>query len=255
MHDSHPPVVPSEPNPPPVADEFAIPGVGSPSGPDRESPSEWRSWMGSAVYHSAPFLLASRAAEPDGIRRRMVHAVVSYPPDYFGRAGGVRSAFPEAVHVARDHGVRSGLVVFHGFRLHPDIESIYEDETGEPVPSPIDLWNWTRERDGDWREVTAWGPHFHVVGLAEDVEPNDAGDGPLFSNIRSLAPFHIDDTEAYIDTKTVMFDLFNHPTFRPGTDDPVVRWFGGLRGDDPETPARLVDDETWDRLMDVYFAT
>jgi len=225
---------------------------------ERLDPDAWRSWLARHVYETVRYLCAARAAEPDGIQRRMIHATVSFPQESVTTPADVSTACEQAVAMAREHGIRGGCAVFHPYR--PDwaalqsLESAIDMDAGRArEAADSEVWALIRDQP-DWRSYVDWGPHFHIVGLAADVTPGRGSD-PLFSNLGSLEPFTMANDHAFIHAKSVAFDMYDHAGFVPGSPAQLTRWFGSLEGEDAWTPTQLVSDDTFARIKERYLKT
>jgi hypothetical protein len=173
-------------------------------------------------------LAAARHAERMGVRRRTVHAVVSPPEDSINTIEGFYGGRRDALEIAKEHRIRGGVVVAHGYRvLDETIERFRE------VNPEKGLWWWVRENERNWRDQVYWSPHYHIIGLATDVEPGDEDrDGEwIFENIRGLKPFEGPrDRDAYNDMAGAVRYLLSHATYPAEQDRQAVTWYGSLHG-------------------------
>jgi hypothetical protein len=145
----------------------------------------------------------------------------------------VSAGFREAYTLAREQGVRGGVAIFHGFRVTDEAKQEFAEvvESGQWEPDEDGgLWRWVRALDRDWRSVTYWSPHYHIIGLAASIEENDpeSQDGWVFKRIRSLSPFYLNQSEGYADMAQTAMYLLSHATFERDSASDCIRWFGEL---------------------------
>lgn len=185
---------------------------------------------------------------------RAVHVVVSPAEGSVTSVQAFYDARKRAVSLAKEHGVRGGLVVPHGFRVTDDAKAAFREEDPEGG-----IWRWIRENETHWRSQTYWSPHFHVVGLSEDVVPSDpdGDDGWIVKNVKrggshSLEPFHLAQDDGYEDMARVVRYLLSHATFQEGESRQVVTWFGELHSTnfcpDPEAAEERKTEPTYGPL-------
>lgn len=227
----------------------------------RDCALKWR--LDRAGAATARLAGARRAA--DGVRSRLVHAVAS-PPDptseETAESERVRTltdwerAKKKAYALAKEKGVRGGVLVPHGWRVREAAKRLYRElkQAGE-IEDGLGIWRWIRNRPEDWRTLTFWSPHFHILGLAANVEASDpaADDGWIFKRIdhagRSSFPrFKLTDEETYRPMFRAMAYLLSHAGIEPRAGKQVVRWFGSLS---PGRHGISLDDELndWERSV------
>jgi hypothetical protein len=163
---------------------------------------------------------------------RAVHCALSPDEGSVTTIQGVYDARSKAIEIAKDHGIRGGVLVFHGFRVKERFQELFraKKERGQVEGG---IWQWIRENSRDWRDQVYWSPHFHVLGLARDVEGREREDGWIVENIErngshSLDPFEIDDLDGYDDMAGALRYLLSHATIERGSDRRVISWFGEL---------------------------
>jgi hypothetical protein len=143
----------------------------------RSCPSCNTVWMGDHAEKATVRLVAARENEPDGVRRRLVHAVFSPPEGEIETTGQYERGKKEAQQLAKEHGIRGGVCIGHGYRVKEVVQERFRRLRKEEV---VDggIWRWIlRERSGDWRTAVYFSPHYHIIGLATDFKANDpAGD-------------------------------------------------------------------------------
>lgn len=185
-------------------------------------------WTRQRAVGATVRLQGARHTEPKDVSRRLVHATVSAPEGAITTLQDVYDGFKDAYELAKEQGVRGGVAVFHGFRVRESVKAEYREADPD-----MGIWRWIRtERDEDWRTLTYWSPHWHIIGLCRDLaEDNpDAQDGWVvrrmptkFAPMRSLT-----DRESYENVVGAVRYLMSHATFEEGTTRDCVRWFGDL---------------------------
>lgn len=210
----------------------------------RECPDCWSSqWAGPRTVNVVSRLAAARYAAGEGLSRRMVHAVVSPPDDALPNTiEGFYEGRRRANEIAKEHGIRGGVVVAHGYRPLDETWERYQD-----LDPDLPLWRWIRSNGRPWKEQVYWSPHFHIVGLSRDTKAADSDDldGWVFRKIRSLSRYDgLRDRDGIEDMIGVVRYLLSHATFPAHENRQAVTWFGSLHGTnfDPEDE---LSDGTW----------
>ena len=196
----------------------------------RRCPSCHTVWMGEHAEKATVRMAAARESADEGIRRRVVHVVVSPPEGEIETTGGYQRGKKHAQLLAKRHGVRGGAVIGHGYRVKEDTVSRFRSlkDDGE-----IDggLWRWIlTERSGDWRTAVYFSPHYHIVGFAEDVQESSPGEdnGWIVSRIRSVERHHLHRSAPYEDLYGLFYYLLSHCSFDTDDSQHAVRWFGNV---------------------------
>jgi hypothetical protein len=223
-------------------DECGEPHLGRSRCEQRTCPSCWSSWTRRRAEKITRRLGSARYAAEDGLRKRAVHAVVSAPEGEIRTLSDVQQGYRDAYRLAQEKGVRGGVAVFHGFRVTDDGKALYEaakaagtwdeDEDGR-------LWSFVRRHElriergiggGDWRDLSYWSPHWHILGLAEEFEADDpdAQEGWIARRIRSLESFKLHEDAGYEDMVGASMYLLSHATFETDSSKDCLRWFGEL---------------------------
>lgn len=211
----------------------------------RSCPRCWNGqWARPRTVSVVQRLAAARYAEPDGIRRRAVHVIVSPAEGSVVSIEDFYRARRKAIDRAKEHGVRGGLIVPHGYRVTDDAKAEFRAllDAGEwDLEADGGIWRWVRENRRDWRDQTYWSPHFHVLGLAVDVDAGDGAGGWVVKNVKrgdrhSLKPFRLTDESGYEDMAAAARYLLSHATYEADGSRQVVTWFGALHATnfDPE---------------------
>lgn len=192
----------------------------------RGCPDCWSSWAARRAESITRRIQSARWVLPDGIERRAVHAVASPPPGEVTSLADVGRYRKRAIERSREAGIRGGVTVFHGFRVTVEAKEQYRAE--EPDAS---LWRWVREHPKGWRSLTYWSPHYHIIGLAAEVEPVES-DEWVVSRLSTLDPMRsLRDGESYEAVAKVSQYLLSHATFEPGEGGSGVKavtWYGEL---------------------------
>jgi len=202
-------------------------------------------WMGEAAERATVRLQAAREAAESDWDRRLVHVVVSPPEGEIRTTGDYERGARRAHELAREHGVRGGVLIPHGYRVTERAKDEFEDENPE-----MGIWRWIlTERVGDWRGATYFSPHYHVVGLARDVEASspESDGGWVVKRIRSLERYERTSRESFEDVYGLLYYLLTHTSFDPASSSHVLRWFGELsyRSFSPES---AVSDRILERI-------
>lgn len=191
----------------------------------RECPECEGIWTRDRAVGVVQRLAGARYAESDGLDRRVVHAVMSPPEGDVRTLQEVSDGFGEAYELAQEKGIRGGVAIFHGFRVTDAAKEQYvadDPDTG--------LWDWIKhDRAEDWRSLTYWSPHYHILGLCRDMGANhpEEQDGWVAERIRSLAPYSgLTDMDGYQDMARAAYYVLSHATFEEGRD--CVRWYGDV---------------------------
>lgn len=172
----------------------------------------------------------------------MVHAVVSAPEGEIETTGGYQRGKKHAQLLAKEHGIRGGAVIAHGFRVKEAVQRRFRalKADGEIEAG---LWRWLlEEREGDWRTAVYYSPHYHIVGFAEDVEASspDEDDGWVVTNIRSVERHSLTLQAPYEDLYGLFYYLLSHCSYDPEDSQHAVRWFGNVAYN-KFSPEQLVD--------------
>lgn len=185
----------------------------------------WSSWAARRAESITRRLQAGRWVQEDGIERRAVHVTPSPPPGSVTSLADVRRYRKKAIEKAREAGVRGGVTVFHGFRVKEEVKEVYEVEDPD-----VSLWRWVREHERGWRSLTYWSPHFHIIGLAEEVEPPSSD--WIVSRLSTLPAFEaLRDKNAYAAVAQTSQYLLSHATYESSEDGKGVKavtWYGEL---------------------------
>jgi len=215
-------------------DECGEPTFGKSFCERRLCPDCWWRWSRNRAENITVRLGAARYAAEDAQDKRAVHTVASPPEGEIRTLTDVQQGFRDAYSLAKERGVRGGVCMFHGYR----VTQAAKEEFREADPEG-GIWKWIREDERDWRDLTYWSPHYHIVGMARDIEADRGEESDVwrFRRIRSLARFELTDRDGYEDMVRLSRYLMSHLTFESEGSKDSVRWFGELaRGKfDPET--------------------
>lgn len=203
----------------------------------RGCPECWSTqWAAPRTENVVARLAAGRLAHEDGIGRRLIHGMLSLERE-INTIEGFYQARRDAVDVAREHGIRGGVTVAHGYRVLDETSERFREEDPD-----LPLWWWVRENGQPWREQVYWSPHFHIIGLCRDLEAGDGEDGWVIQNLstgkgvepnpgvdRRFSPIEgLRDRDAYSDMVGAVRYLLSHATYPASEDRQSVTWFGEL---------------------------
>jgi len=227
-------------------DECGEPHFGASVCEQRTCPDCWGAWTRRRAEKITRRLGAAREA-PEGLEKRAVHAVASPPEGEIQTLTDVYDGYRDAYRLIEEMGVRGGVCIFHGFRVRDEAKGLFEQakERGKwETERDGKLWAFVRSREKriergigegkEWRGLTYWSPHYHVLGLCEDFDEDtpDEQSGWVARRIRSLDEFHLhddrDDEESYSDMVRAARYLLSHAVFETDTSKDCVRWFGEL---------------------------
>lgn len=226
----------------------------------RECPECWSNqWAAQRTVNVAARLAAARYAAEAAADKRGIHAVVSPEGETIDTIAAFYAARRRANEIAKEHGIRGGVIIAHGYRATDETRDRYES-SGSDLP----LWWWIRENGRPWREQVEWSPHFHIIGLASSenrdpesgrpghIEPGeDRPDGWVFKNIRSLDRYEgTRDRGGMEDMVGLTRYLLSHTTYPAGEDRQAVTWFGELHGTN-FNPEEALEPREWDRVQRV----
>lgn len=195
----------------------------------RSCPECWKRWRRRRSEKICRRLGAAREVEDNGLDKRAIHAVISPPEGEIRSLADVQNGFRDAYQIAKDKGVRGGVAIFHGWRVSQWAKDAFQ-ELNDANLVDGGLWKWVREHDRDWRDLTYWSPHWHIIGLSRDFEANDpdAQDGWVAERIRSLKSFKTTEMEGFKDMVGCSMYLLSHTGFEADTSKDSIRWFGDL---------------------------
>ena len=201
----------------------------------RDCPDCWSSWSARRAEGITRRVQAARWGLDDGLERRVVHVATSPPSGSISSLTDVKRYRKRALEKAKEAGVRGGVTVFHGFRTTEETDQQYEAE--EP---DVGKWEWIREHEEDWRSFVYWSPHYHIIGLAVEVEPpsNDW----VVSRLSTLDPMaNLSRRDSYESVAKTAQYLLSHATYESSEDGKGVKavtWYGDLH------PSNFTPDPT-----------
>jgi hypothetical protein len=195
----------------------------------RYCPDHWRDWNEEAVISMVARFAAYRHAV-DGAEKRWHHLVASPPQD---RRYSLRSLWEtrsEAYEALKAAGVRGGAAVTHPYRTNDRGDALFEAaaDAGE-LDEGTGRWDFLREVSDGWDDLARYieaAPHYHAMGAAPDVEPDDAPDEWVVKRIRTMKPFHYRDTETYRAMVAPAYYVLTHAAEQEGRQS--VTYFGDV---------------------------
>jgi hypothetical protein len=192
----------------------------------RGCPACWDTWTGNRAESIVRRLTAFRWTQPPSVERRTVHAVASPPTGEITSLSDVKRYRRKAQSKVREAGLRGGVMVFHGFRVKGEVKETFEElKAAEAVEGGI--WKYVRENGRDWRSQTYWSPHFHVIGVAPEFEPEEGDDWVVKRLSTADALESLRDGGAYHSVGKMSRYILSHATFEP-EGMRAVSWFGEL---------------------------
>lgn len=215
----------------------------------RRCPDDWRDWLENAVVSAVARLAAYRHVA-DGWEKRLVHAAVSAPQNRRYTTERFWEARSESVDVAKEVGIRGGMLIPHPYRSTDAGEEFFETvvEHGDWDESR-GKWALFRREADDWGEMQEYieaAPHFHVLGPAEDVTGEAARGNWVGNNIRSFERFQIDEMDGYRDMASGAYYVLTHGSVMQGRN--TISWFGELHGSTFK-PEEELSAEEWSEIQ------
>jgi hypothetical protein len=215
----------------------------------RYCPDHWRDWIQDAVVSAVARLAAYRQAV-DGAEKRLVHAVASPPQDRRYSAEALWSTRSEAYDAFEAAGVRGGVSITHPYRTNDRGEELYQlAKNAGALEEGTGRWRFLRDTSEDWDDLERYveaAPHYHALAPSTDVDGEAAPDGWVVKRIRTLANFHIHDTESYRDMAAAMYYVLTHGGVQDGRQ--LTTYFGEVHpaAFDPEEELTATE---WDRIQ------
>jgi hypothetical protein len=161
--------------------------------------------------------------------------MVSPPEGSVSSLADVTRYRKRAIEKAKEAGVRGGVTVFHGFRTTDETDRLYEAKDPE-----CGKWEWIREHDRGWRSFVYWSPHYHIIGLAAEVEPPSSD--WVVSRLSTLDAFtNLSRRDSYEAVAKTAQYLLSHATYESSEDGKGVKavtWYGDLH------PSNFTPDPT-----------
>lgn len=200
----------------------------------RGCPACWDTWTGNRAESIVRRVTAYRWTKEPGVERRAVHAVASPPTGEITSLSDVQRYRRKAQSQLREAGLVGGVMVFHGFRVKEQVQEAYE-ELKEADAVDGGIWKYVRENGRDWRSQVYWSPHYHVIGVAPEFEPEEGGDWVVKRLSTADALESLKDGGAYQSVAKQSRYILSHATFEP-EGMRAVSWFGKLHSTqfDPE---------------------
>ena len=195
----------------------------------RKCPDCWATWRANDAASITARLSAARR-DADGADSRLVHCTASPPGGSITSLVDYWSGFSDAYDLAEAKGIDGGVVLAHGWRVKKEVKQAYRELTDADVITEGGLWQFVREHKKDWRVLTYWSPHYHILGLSADVGADhpDEQDGWVFRRLSSDAWFNFSDPDSYESAFRMAMYLLSHVGFQADEQKQVVRWFGEL---------------------------
>jgi len=200
----------------------------------RKCPDCWLTWRGDRAAAMTERLAAARR-DAEGADARLTHCVASPPPDSITSLVDYWDGYSDAYDLAQRKGLNGGVVVAHGWRVKQEVKEVYRELSDAEVITEGGLWRFVREHEKDWRTLTYWSPHYHILALGADVGADDPDeqDRWVFRRIShrgdsSLPRFDLTNQETYEPMFAAAMYVLSHVGFQADEQKQVVRWFGSL---------------------------
>lgn len=172
----------------------------------RTCPHHWYQWRRRAAIKAVVRLAATRylAGGPTDRSRRMLHLINSPPQDQRWTAERFWQQRSESYDRAADVGARGGVFIPHAYRASDEGNRLWKQAVAEGYIEPeFGKWRFFRESSETWEELKPLvevGPHGHHFALAKNIDGEavqelEAETGWMTKNVRSLAPFYVDESE------------------------------------------------------------
>lgn len=207
----------------------------------------WETWRGQRSAAVTRRVAGARRAA-DGREKRATHSVVSPPEGSIQTLNEWEQAKRRAYEIAREKGIRGGAMIPHGWRIIDEAKEVFRALKSEGEIGDIGIWRWVREHERDWRSLTYWSPHFHIIGVGYDIGQSDpdGDDGWVFSRLSNLQKFRHNDAETYEPMFRLASYLLSHGTYEPEAGRQMIRWFGELANNQFSLEAEL---EEWEQSV------
>lgn len=188
----------------------------------------WSIWRADQTVSAVERLAGARREAPTNIEKRLVHGVASPKVETYEirTLTQFNRMISDAYDVLKESGIRGGVVVPHGWRVKAHVKRAFA-ELKEADAVSGGIWKWIREHKKDWRTMTFWSPHVHVLGLATEVEPVETDDW-IVERIDTFSSFNIYQEQCYRDMAKAYSYLLSHLAFDPEGNGHSIRWYGVL---------------------------
>jgi len=206
----------------------------------------WRAHRAAAVTERVAG--GRRAGLGDLDEKRGTHCVVSPPEGSIRTLVEFEKGKQRAYEIAREKGIRGGAMIPHGWRVRDEAKEIFDAMKAKEKVGDIGIWQWVRENERDWRSLTYWSPHFHIIGVGNEIgesDPENDG-GWVFSRLSNLPRFRYTDSETYKPMFQLASYLLSHGAYEPNKGRQMIRWFGKLANNQFSADSQL---EEWEESV------
>lgn len=202
----------------------------------RTCPDCWGSWAKKSAVRATRRVQAFRQTQ-SGVFRQAAHAVVSPPEGEVMTQRAFWDGRSRAAEIAKAKGWRGFAVVPHPWRVTDEGKDRYERADPE-----YGIWVWLRNDVEEWRDLTYWSPHYHIIGLTSpDMDPADESDEWVYRFVRSFEEYDgVRDSGSHRDLYGGFRYLLSHTGWSEGSTKDAVTWYGSLAN------SVFVDDATED---------
>lgn len=206
-------------------------------------------WTAERTEAGVKRIVAKRHTLPKDKSRRVLHGVVSAPEGEIQSIRDVHNGFHTASDLAKRQGFQGFYCVFHGYRVQAEVKREFRE-----ADPPMGIWRWIlNERTEDWRTLTKWSPHWHIIGLCPEMAEDkpEEQDGWVCRRIdreggrSAFKPqYRLSDREVYKELAGTIRYLMSHATFEAEEGRDCARWYGSL------STASFSPEELSDGAMD-----
>jgi len=164
----------------------------------------WYQWRQRAAESLVARLAAYRYAQGDewDRQRRLLHVISSPDQEQRWTVNRFWQERSESCDPVKEAGGRGGVVVPHPYRVSEAGNELYYEWLAKKGQDR-GKWSVLREFTETWEEMQKMvtvAPHFHHLTAAEDIDGDVVAEiedrtGRAVHNVRSLAPFYIDEDE------------------------------------------------------------
>ena len=190
----------------------------------RKCPECWYQWVRDSAEKIVFKIQAYRWAQPDGLARRVIHAMFSPEQERNWTISRIQRMRKDSYGKAGEAGIAGGCALTHPWRTTDDLDEEFSAATAAGLDAS--KWKYLRETYGKgWRRATEVAPHMHHIALAPEFEPEP--DGWVAKRVRTLEPMKsLTNPESYEDVAGLALYLLSHTGIADG--EQALRWFGDL---------------------------
>jgi hypothetical protein len=203
----------------------------------RTCPDCWGGWAQKAAVRATRRVQAFRHTQ-SGVWQQAAHGVVSPEEGEVMTEREFWAWRSRAAEIAESKGWRGFAVIPHPWRVTDEGKKRYKRADPE-----YGVWAWLRNDVEDWRELTYWSPHYHIIGVTSpDMDAAEEGDECVYRFIRSFDEYDgARGRGSHEDVYSAFRYLLSHTGYPAGSTKQVTTWYGSLAN------SVFVEDaaETW----------